>query len=134
MKSLETKLGRRQVLKGIVAAPMVSAYAAEQMVANNARAIPLNSLGGGMQPEVATGQGPSTYRTFAQWWTKAGKDMIKDEAKHISGFDADILTLHCPLATKVRYQRAKNYERLLNERESWFAKTLKQNGKVTWWD
>jgi len=118
------------MLRGMAVAPVVGAYAAEQAVSGSSYPLPLS---GGAETARLSAGSASTFRTFAKWWTDIGKNLIKEQAKNIQGFDADILTLHCPLATKVRYQRARNFERLLKEREGWFDATMKHSGKVTWW-
>ena len=77
---------------------------------------------------------PTKYSNFNGWLKSVGREAIKKEARWIQGFDADLIDMHLPLATKVRMQRARNCQRVLDERQQWFAKKLNLNGFVKWWD
>lgn len=83
--------------------------------------------------ERAWGDEAQKFTSFESWMKLFGKDYINQRSRYIDGFDADIISLHCPIATKVRMQRARNYDRLLEERKRWFKNSLNFNGVVQWW-
>lgn len=73
------------------------------------------------------------FTNFTDWLKDVGQNELKNEAHYINGFEGDIIDMHLPMVTKIRMQRARNYERLLENKRHWFAKRLHTNGFVAWW-
>ena len=73
------------------------------------------------------------FMNFGSWFNQMGQQEIQDSARYINGFDPDIVTFHLPIQTKVTWQRNRNYNRILKEKQSWFASTLRRNGWVKDW-
>jgi hypothetical protein len=83
-------------------------------------------------PTSAT-QEPRKFADFGSWFKQIGEKQARRGAHHVSGFDADIIEMRLPLATKVRMQRERNYQREIKEHREWFADTISLKGFVEWW-
>ena len=124
---------RRNILKGMAAAPIGGHIVVEQAK--------MRLLTGGLtgaaisgQPEVATESGYKRFSDFMSWFRGGGEKEMRDEANNIDGFDPDLIEMHSPsLATKVRMQRKRNYERLLKKKKSWVEEQITKNGHVKDW-
>lgn len=76
---------------------------------------------------------PLKFLNFASWLKDIGDERIRREAQTVRFIDPDLACMALPLVTKVRWQQDRNYRALLEERQSWFERTIKQDGKVEWW-
>ena len=79
------------------------------------------------------GTGPAKFTSFTDWLTRFGREQLREQAREIGGFDADLIEMRLPLATKVRMQRDRNYARLLAWKKHWFAKQIGLQGFVEQW-
>jgi len=66
-------------------------------------------------------------------WLKHGAEHLKRRARSVNGFDADILDRRLPMATKVRLQQERNFQRLLADEEQDFMSRLQRYGFVERW-
>ena len=125
-------MGRRGFLKALGVAPMGAQMAAQDLSLRLAGVSGALGIG-------ASGVGPAEaassvkFHDFAAWFREFGAAAIRTESKEIRHLDADLITLHLPLVTKIRMQRERNYQRLLRERRDWFGRKMKQDGVVNWW-
>lgn len=130
-------VARRGFLKFLGMAPAAGAMAAEQAkismmgVGANGMNRPLAQSGGPAAPQRV--EASATFRDFASWLTEVGETELRARARHIDGFDPDIIEMKLPLNTKTMMQRERNYQRILAERQDWFSRVLKREGKVQWW-
>lgn len=133
--------GRRQILKGIAAAPLAAPAAAEamklQLMVPGASVLGGLSQGKGNYVDVASHgtehTGPIKFWDFASWLKRYGERQILGEARAVHGLDPDIIEMRLPLATKVRMQRGRNYERLLAHKKDWFDLAIQERGFMEWW-
>lgn len=123
---------RRFFLKGLAASPTVAVTLSEQ-VKMQAAGLGIPPLGGFQSPGVLPpSAAPLKFLSFRDW-LPTGIAAAKQEAQYISYIDADLVERRLPLVTKVRLQRARNYERILADKQTWFEKQIKQFGFVDWW-
>lgn len=127
------RITRRSALRAIglsaPAANMIAGKMTRDMMSNPGIA----NIGSPNPEPAAQESAPMTFTSFSDWFREVGEGAIKEEAQHISGFDADICEMYLPLATKVRMQRARNVKRILAKRQNWFARALQSRKVVTWW-
>ena len=83
--------------------------------------------------QPAIGKEPR-FTDFTSWLTYRGRESLEEQASNVKSFDPDIWSFRLPLATKYRFQRERNYARLLESKERWFKRCLGERGFVSWWD
>lgn len=128
--------GRRKFLRvaGAVAAFMPGAAKSAVALSDPTTAIGLTSQSGLLNPSGGVAESKAiSFKSFAKWWSDFGEDSTMEEAKSIHGFDADILDRHLPMATKVRLQTERNYDRIKKRREREFSKSILSTGEWKWW-
>lgn len=130
------KLARRGMLQALAAFPLGARVAAEQVktsLLTNAGAAGL--IGGTAVPHpTSTGAlQPMKFVSFPDWLKQIGERQIREQARHIVGFDADLIAMRLPLATKVRIQTERNYERQLASRREWFERRVSIAGFFEEW-
>jgi len=128
-------MARRGFLKALGAAPVGAQMAAQDL---SYRMAGVGKIGGALGNIMSAGPlaGASsqvTFQNFASWFREFGAVAIRRESREVTSLDADIVTMHLPLATKVRMQRERNYQWLLENKRDWFGRELKNHGKVDWW-
>jgi hypothetical protein len=122
---------RRAFLRGAVLAP-----AAAQMALKDAAAKVSGSAAVSMaQPtvEAAISGGQLTFTNFLKY-ALHNEHAWRKQANQVTHLDPDLLSMHLPLTTLFRLQRARNYERIKAESKISFARVLQMNGKVQQWD
>lgn len=126
------QLARRGFLKAMAAAPLGAQAAVDQLAL---QAAGITGVGAASPETVLPGapSEPVIFRDFASWLHDFGEKRMKEEARDVRRLDPDIISFRLPLTTKVRMQRERNYQRLLEERKDWFANSLKLEGHVRWW-
>ena len=91
----------------------------------------------GLNPGIAAPAGtntPAKFFEFAEWWKAFGKESAEQRARHVSHFDADILAMQSiSLPTKIRMQRARNFERIMAEQKQDFFRRVARDGHFQWW-
>ena len=124
------RMSRRAVLRGAAAVPVSAHLVAADM---KLRMAGLKAGFTGSSPEVA-GSAYHLFHDFAKWFTKVGEREIREQAKHVTMLDPDIVEMQSPsLSYKIKMQEKRNYARILAEREDWFAKQLSLSGVVKVW-
>ena len=74
------------------------------------------------------------FLDFASWLKGGGDSEMRESAKTIDGFDADVIEMHSmSLQAKVRTQRKRNYNNIMHEKQTWFRQVLARNGFVKDW-
>lgn len=135
---------RRALLKMIGAAPVAAKAAADGAMAGLVTGHVSPGLFGGLhdQSSLDVAEGPQPhkqqprpeFKDFVTWWREGGAALAREQAKRIEGFDPDILAFRLPWATKIRMQQDRNFERMKAERQDWFARTLRKQGFVRWYE
>ncbi len=110
------KFDRRSILKAIGMVPAAAHVAAERVKIGLMRDVGTFSIGGhGSLAPVEQGEG--TFFSFKEWFDAFGHDRAWGRSREVSGLDADLIEMRLPLATKVRMQQARQYDRIVeNER------------------
>lgn len=129
-------VSRRAFLRQAAVTPIAGAVVAKQALmpgAGGLNGILAGSGMGGISPPTAGSPTPTSFTSFAKWFSNFGDEAAKNEAQYVNGFDPEIIELRLPLQTKVRMQRKRNYIRVCKEKKSWFTNTVKREGKVDWW-
>lgn len=74
------------------------------------------------------------FTNFDDWYNYAGKEYIDHQARVITGFDPDLVSMNSfSLSTRVRVQRRRNHDKLMIERKKWFWRSLGLQKFVEWW-
>ncbi len=82
---------------------------------------------------AATAIKPIKYTSVAEWWEKFGEAEMGRQSRHVSCFDPDLIEMRIPLATKVRIQRQRDYDRSKAERWADMERRLSLHGFIEWW-
>ena len=136
------KITRRSFLRSAAAAPIVAPVlghaALEQVKAQGmvTGASGLVSRGGETPCDTTCNQvggSDKSFSKFASWFKAYGQDEIRDELRHFSGFDPDIMEMRLPLVTKMRMQQKREFRRRKVEQKRKFAKALLQGFPVGRW-
>lgn len=126
-------LARRSMLRGLAAAPAAAVMVAEQMkVAGIGGALGGNMGSNGYPGDAPAASGPMRFTNFASWFKKF-EPRLREEAKHVHSLDPDLAMMHLPLPTLVRMQRARNYERIVADRQRTIEEKLSLKGLIEWW-
>ena len=129
------KITRRAVLKALGVSPMAAPVLAQQlgtMAAGGAGLLGSNLDEIRGAPPTAD-EAPRLFHSVASWWEAFGKDQVFKETKYVTHFDADILSFHLPLQTKVAFQRRRNFECRKEERLREMGERILKNGFIKWW-
>ncbi|HDZ73699.1 MAG TPA: hypothetical protein ENH55_13220 [Aurantimonas coralicida] len=126
-----TPLTRRMALRAFAAAFVSAPVVAEAQ--KRAMVLAPGISNEGIEPPSSDNE-RLTFTDYASWFSRVGHAEITRQASYIHGFDGDIIDFHLPMVTKVRMQRARNYERILAERKRWFVKKIGLKGFVNWWE
>ena len=136
-------LGRRGFLGRILAAPIagraMAQEAASLMTRGGLQAVGLAVSGAGDGPaqptsSLSNSKGPQKFFDFAEWFRAAGEARVKEQAKELNGFDADLLAMRSlSLVARVNIQRERNYARLVTEKREYFNRRLSAEGVFEWW-
>ncbi|MGB1214591.1 MAG: hypothetical protein ACPG4X_14600 [Pikeienuella sp.] len=124
-------LGRRSFLRATAALPLVGNAVAQEAKMKMAGLDMLPDL----SEEVGVARdasGPTKFFRFSDLLKKFG-DQYKERADSVSCLDPDIVEMHLPLATKVRMQRERNYERIIESEKRYFERELSVAGFVSRW-
>ncbi len=121
------------MLRVLAASPIGAHAFGEQLKVASATMAAGASGMGGTAPQPIGGDSPVKFTDFAAWLKTVGRDSIAAEAHGRGGMDPDLIEMRLPLATKMRMQRQRNYERILEERKNWFERTLRRDGVLNWW-
>lgn len=128
-------MNRRRFLRGLAAAPAVGQVALKEVAAKVAGSTiaPLSNVEGyaNSAPSVSDAA-PLKLTSFLKYALKRESDW-RNQAKHVTALDPDLLSMHLPLTTLFRWQRERNYERIKAEEELNFKNIVKQHGHFTWW-
>lgn len=132
-------LGRRGILKGLALSPLGAAAAAEQAkIGLMTGGTPVVASGRGLmgvsENTSAAAQAPLRFLNFASWFKDVGHKQIAKSAQRIDGIDPDILEMRLPMPTKVRMQRRRNFDRIVEDRKDWFSRIVSRDGAVSWWE
>lgn len=129
-------LNRRSILKmfGVAPAMPFAAKAAEMEQAGIG--ILGQQVGGviaGSAPTPTISGSGLSFFDFATWFREVGKDRCRQQARETRTLDPDIMAMHLPLTTKLRWQEERSYQRIIAQQKGWFMQRLKECGEVTWW-
>lgn len=128
------KLTRRAVLRALGVSPMAAPVLAQQLSTMAASGAGLLGNDGSDQGCAAVAeQPPRIFRSVTAWWKAFGEDEIRRQTRYVTQFDADIISLHLPLQTKVAFHRRRNFERQKAERFRDMAERLTRDGQIKWW-
>lgn len=126
-------LSRRSILKALGLAPAAAGMMAQGLQAQASTAMLSNVVRAGCGSAPQPGSGNKEFFNFMDWWRSYGEKDARRSARQFAGFDAEIMCLKLPLATKVRMQTERNYRRIKAERQADFLETVMAKGKFTWW-
>ena len=124
---------RRKLLQLAAVAPVTAGSlmgAAKQQLSNMGMAGYGNKVCG-YDMQDAPGK-PKIFTDFAKW-AIGERDSWRRQARDVHSLDPDIACMHIPLATAIRFQCQRNYERIEAEQKSWFERMLADNGKFEWY-
>lgn len=130
------KTGRRGFLGALAAAPLAAKALFEQqkvsMLTGNG-----SSLGSALTAGMGINMPPSDrgalrFMDFSTFLKKT-ENQLRLQAKNFTGFDPDIVDMRLPLSTKIRFQRERNYHRILESQKAWFESQLERTGFVEFW-
>ncbi len=127
-------LSRRFFMRAIGAVPG-AAVALDLQAKAAAHGVPLLPLSDvRVQAQPAAAAGPTKFLDFGEWWKKFGHEDAESRARHVSHFDADILSMvSVSLTSKIRMQRARNFEQIKIEQERDFLSRIARDGHFNWW-
>jgi len=128
------KVTRRVILKALGLSPAGAHLLGEQAKLGLLSPSSVLRPPSGGSPVQEHTQKNEQFTSFQDWFDFVGKAKIKEWARDVYCLDADLVERRLPLATKVRLQRERNYERIIKERRSWFERTLRRWGTVSWGD
>jgi hypothetical protein len=118
-----------------ITAGVVAEHTTKMMAAGGASSAGLGSSA--VQGAVAAGgNAPRVIRSLAEYLTVDRVKQIKQRANQnaLSHLDPDLLYWNVPMATKVREQRRRNYDRVLEEESTYFERVVRINGVFKDWD
>ncbi len=122
-------VSKRSFLKLFAAAPVALA---DQTKMLGMAAHP--AVSGARGGEVAApGRNMVTFTDYTEWFKKFGDAQARKQAEYFHGFDADLIDMRWPIATKVRVQRERNYDRIVEERKASLLGKLAREGSFSWW-
>ncbi len=127
---------RRAFLRAAAVAPVAAPAAvhgiAQQAQLGMAGVSVLGHDGGGC--DVAVGSSEAmTFTKFADFLAAGGEREIREQSRHVSTLDPDIVVMNLPITTKIQWQRKRNFERALEGRREGFLRAVKSNGFFKWW-
>ncbi len=133
MKALVRRAALKTLGKALLAAPFGAHTAGEIVKTNLLNSTSFIEHTSNAVDSPSTRDGNRSFTSFAKYMLDIGNESIRDEAKHIYGFDPEIIDMHLPMQSKVRMQQNRNYDRLLKSRKNWFEKAIAKDGKASWW-
>ena len=126
-----TDLGRREFLGAVAVAPLTGGA----LVTDMQRKVGLTGIVPGMSGAsgaVASGSGQLRFSNFLKF-ARHQEPQWRQESSYINCLDPDLASMHLPLATLFRMQKARNYERIKADRKTWFERQMEAAGFVQIW-
>ena len=128
------EIPRRAVLRALGVSPMAAPVLAQHlgtMAASGAGLLGRDDN----DCEVAGGteNHPRIFRSVSAWWKEFGEEETLQQTRHVTKFDADIISFHLPLQAKVAFQRQRNFERRKEDRLREMGKRILKHGLIKWW-
>lgn len=126
---------RRAFLGGLALAPMTGRAAMKEVAARVAGSSA--ALMASNAAEVAgvglASSGPLKLTSFLKYALKRERDWQR-QARNVTQIDPDLLSMHLPLTTLFRMQRARNYERIKEDEELNFKNIVARDGSFSFWE
>jgi hypothetical protein len=127
-----SSLGRRAVLRALGMTPVAANALAKQATMASA-GMTAGFMPPGPPSQLASNEsGAVRFHNWADWFRRM-EPSIRQEARTVTVLDPDIAEFRLPLATKVRMQRQRNYERIVAERRNYIESKLSLAGFIDWW-
>lgn len=122
-------MNRRNFLGRLALGPVAGQVAIKNAAARLADTgiAPLPSPAGYAEVAAQSASAPLKLTSFLKYALKREAEW-RHRARHVHTLDPDLLSMHLPLTTLVRWQRERNYERIKADEELNFNNVVKQHG------